>query len=45
MTFTVIIEAEAEQDWHEAVMWYDEREPGVSVRLNLAMRELLHTLA
>ncbi|HEY1661264.1 MAG TPA: type II toxin-antitoxin system RelE/ParE family toxin [Verrucomicrobiae bacterium] len=26
-------------------MWYDKREPGVSVRLNVAMRELLHTLA
>ena len=45
MTFTVIVEAAAEQDWHEAVMFYDEREPGVSHRLNVALRELLNTLA
>ena len=45
MTFTVIVEAGAEQDWHEAVMFYDKREPGVSHRLNIALRELLNTLA
>ena len=28
MTFTVIVEADAERDWDKAVMWYDEREPG-----------------
>ena len=45
MTFTVIVEADAEQDWHEAVMFYDEREPEVSHRLNIALRELFNTLA
>ena len=45
MTFTVIVEAEAERDWHEAVMFYDEREAGVSHRLNVALREMLNTLA
>ncbi len=45
MTFTVIVEAEAERDWDEAVTWYDEREPGVSHRLNVAIREVLHTLS
>jgi plasmid stabilization system protein ParE len=45
MTFKVIVEAEAERDWHEAVMWYDEREPEVSHRLNIALRELLNLLA
>jgi plasmid stabilization system protein ParE len=45
MTFTVIVEADAERDWDEAVIWYDEREPGVSHRFNVAMRAVLHTLA
>ena len=45
MTFTVITDADAEQDWHKAVMWYDEGEPGVGARLNLAIRAVLHTLA
>jgi plasmid stabilization system protein ParE len=45
MTFKVITEAEAERDWHEAVMWYDEREPGVGDRLNVAIRAVLQTLA
>ena len=34
-----------ERDWDEAVMWHDQREPGVSHRLNIAIREVLHTLA
>ena len=45
MTFTVIVDADAEQDWHEAVIWYDEREPGVSHRLNVVLLEILNTLA
>jgi plasmid stabilization system protein ParE len=45
MTFTVIVEADAERDWHEAVMFYDEREPGVSHRLNVAVRAILNSLA
>ena len=45
MTFTVVTEAEAEREWQEAVMWYEEREPGVGARLNVAIIELLQTLA
>ena len=45
MRFLVIVEADAEQDWDEAVMWYDDHEPGVSQRLNIAIRAVLHTLA
>jgi plasmid stabilization system protein ParE len=45
MTFTVIVGADAERDWHEAVMFYDEREPGVSHRLNVAVRSVLNSLA
>ena len=40
MTFTVRVEADAERDWDEAVMWYDERAPGVSHWLNVAIRAL-----
>ena len=45
MTFKVITETEAERDWHEAVLWYDEREPGLGDRLNRAIRAVLQTLA
>ncbi len=45
MTLTVIVEADAERDWDEAVMWNDEREPGISHRLNVAIRAVLQTLA
>jgi plasmid stabilization system protein ParE len=45
MTFTVIVESDAERDWHEAVAFYDEREAGVSHRFNIAVREMLHTLS
>jgi plasmid stabilization system protein ParE len=45
MPFTVIVGADAERDWNEAVMFYDEREPGVSQRLNVAVRETLQTLS
>ena len=45
MTFTVIVEADADRDWHEAVDWYDEHEPGVGLRLDDAIRTLLQTLA
>ena len=45
MTFTVRVEAEAERDWLEAVLWYDEQEPGVGHRLNVALREMLNSLA
>jgi len=45
MTFTVITEAEAERDWLEAVIWYEQRETGVGQRLNYAIRNVLQTLA
>jgi len=45
MTFTVIVESDAERDWHEAVAFYDEQEAGVSHRFNVAVRETLHTLS
>jgi plasmid stabilization system protein ParE len=45
MTFAVILEADAERDWDEAAQWYDQREPGVSHRLNIAIRDILHTPA
>ena len=45
MTFTVIVETDAERDWQEAVIWYDERVPGVGRRLNLALREVLNNLS
>lgn len=45
MTFKVITDADAERDWHEAVMWYEERELGVGVRLNGAIHAMLQTLA
>ena len=45
MTFTVITEAEAEWDWQEAVMWYEEREPGIGDRLNVTILAMLQTLA
>ena len=45
MTFNVIVEAEAQQDWQEAALFYEEREPEVGSRFNVAVREMLHTLS
>jgi plasmid stabilization system protein ParE len=45
MIFRVIVEADAEQDWQEAVMWYNEREPGIGHRLNMAIRDTLKALS
>ena len=45
MTFQVIVEADAKQDWIEAVDWYEEREPGVGWRLNDEILSGLKTLA
>jgi plasmid stabilization system protein ParE len=45
MIFKVVAGAEARQDWNEAVDWYDEREPGVGLRLNDTIREFLQTLS
>ena len=43
--FTVITEAEAEREWHQAVAYYEERQPGVGLRLNDRIRAVLQTLA
>jgi plasmid stabilization system protein ParE len=45
MTFKVIAEAEAKLDWSEAVDWYEEREPGVGLRLDTTIRTFLQTLS
>ncbi|HXP61388.1 MAG TPA: type II toxin-antitoxin system RelE/ParE family toxin [Dongiaceae bacterium] len=45
MTFKVITEADAEREWHDAVNWYEEREPGAGLRLNDAIRAVLRSLA
>jgi plasmid stabilization system protein ParE len=45
MTFKVIAEAEAKRDWNEAVDWYDQRQPGVGLRFDEAIRTFLQTLA
>ena len=45
MTFKVTTEAEAKQDWNEAVDWYDKREPGVGLRLNDKIHAVLQTLS
>jgi hypothetical protein len=41
MTFKVIAEAEAKRDWNEAVDWYEEREPGIGLRLDDTIRTFL----
>jgi plasmid stabilization system protein ParE len=45
MTFKVIAETEAIRDWNEAVDWYEEREPGVGLRLDDAIRTFLQALS
>jgi plasmid stabilization system protein ParE len=45
MTFKVIAEAEAKRDWNEAVEWYEERESGVGLQLDDAIRKFLQTLS
>ena len=45
MTFNVLTEADAQREWHEAVMWYEEHEPGAGLRLNDAILAVLQTLA
>jgi plasmid stabilization system protein ParE len=45
MTFKVIAEAEAKQDWNEAVDWYEERESGVGLRFDDTIRTFLQTLS
>jgi plasmid stabilization system protein ParE len=45
MTFKVIAEDEARRDWHEAVSWYQEREPGVGLRLDETIIKFLQTLS
>jgi plasmid stabilization system protein ParE len=45
MTFKVVVAANARHEWNQGVDWYEEREPGVCQRFNLAVRALLQTLA
>jgi plasmid stabilization system protein ParE len=45
MTFKVIAEAEAKQDWNEAFDWYEEHEAGVGLRFDDAIRTFLQTLS
>jgi len=45
MTFNVIAEAEANWEWNEAVDWYEERELGVGLRFDDALRTFLQTLS
>jgi len=45
MTFKVIAEADAKRDWHDAVSWYEEREQGVGLRFDHALRTFLQSLA
>ena len=45
MTFRVIAEAGAKREWHEAVEWYEAREPGVGLRFDDDLRVFLLTLA
>ena len=40
MTFRVVIEAEAEAEFAEAVAFYDEREPGLGQRFAREVREV-----
>ena len=45
MIFSVITEASAEQDWSEAVEWYEHEQAGVGSRLNSDIRLLVTKLA
>jgi plasmid stabilization system protein ParE len=45
MTFRVLTEPEAEREWNEAVDWYEERESGVGLRFNAAVRASLQIVA
>ena len=45
MTFKVIADAEAKLEWNEAVDRYEERETGVGLRFDDALRTFLQTLA
>ena len=44
MSFRVVIEAEAEQEFAEAVGFYDEREPGVGQRFARELRAFFKTV-
>ena len=45
MTFKVVAGAEARHEWHDAVDWYEDREPGVGLRFDDELRTFLRTLA
>ena len=44
MSFRVVIEAEAEQEFAEVVGFYDEREPGVGQRFARELRAFFKTV-
>jgi len=44
MTFKVIADDEAKREWSEVVDWYDNREPGIGLRFDDALRTFLQTL-
>jgi plasmid stabilization system protein ParE len=45
MTFKVIAEAQAKAEWNDAVNWYEDRQTGVGLRFDDALRTLLQTLS
>ena len=45
MTFKVIADADAVQDWYEAVEYYESKEPGVGLKFDDAIRSFLQTLS
>ena len=45
MSFRVVIEAEAEREFAEAVDFYDEREPGVGQRFARELRAFFKTVS
>jgi len=44
MSFRVVIEAEAEREFAEAVAFYDEREPGVGQRFAQELQAFFKTV-
>ena len=45
MKFTVIVDGPAEQDWLDAVTWYEEQKPGLSQQLNVEIFNCLSALS
>jgi plasmid stabilization system protein ParE len=45
MTYQVVAGIEAAREWHAAVKWYEEQEPGVGLRFDEELRGFLLALA